>query len=52
MKYYGMIYEKHIYFVEDPELLETYADMIASQMLGELLAFQLEQEEEESNDNN
>lgn len=52
MNYYGMIFEKHIYFVEDPDLVETYAHMIASQMLGELLAFQLESEEGEQDDNN
>lgn len=52
MNYFGLVYKEYIYFVEDKALIGTYADMIAAQMLAELLAFQLESEEGEQDGSN
>lgn len=51
MNYFGMVFEKHCYFIADKEeLLQTYADMIMAQMLSELLAYQI-QDEGDQDDN-
>jgi hypothetical protein len=48
--YYGMVYVNYMYFVENEELIGTYADMIAAGILNELLQYQVQEEDNNVND--